>query len=83
MLLTTPSDLDLLWPWVIQDIRRDLMESRTRAQQRCEEAQEVRITAAQLTRETARLRHHAGQIRTAAAQLRAEGVRRRHKEYGG
>ena len=79
MLLTTPSDLDLQWQWIIQDAQRDFMESWTRSQQIYEEAQEACVTAAQLMQETARRRHCAGQLRAAAAQLRAEGMRRRHK----
>jgi hypothetical protein len=75
MLPTTPSDLDLLSPWSAQDARRDLMESRKRARQRCEEAHAVCVTAAELREETVRLRHSAG-------QLRAESRRRRHKRGG-
>ena len=82
MLPTTPSDLDLLSPWSAQDARRDLMESRKRARQRCEEAHAVCGTAAELREETVRLRHSAGQLRTVAAQLRAESRRRRHKRGG-
>ena len=82
MLPTTPSDLDLLPPWTAQDARRDLMESRKRARQSCEEANAVCVTAAELREETVRLRHSAGQLRTVAAQLRAESRRRRHKRVG-
>ena len=74
MLLTTPSDLDPLWQWIIQDMRSALTESRTRSRQICAEATAICATAAELRTETAQLRHSARLLRTVRAEYLAAGV---------
>ena len=60
MLPTPPSDLGMLLLWIAQDAQVDLMESRKRSRQRCAEATAACATAAELRKETGRLRAEGG-----------------------
>ena len=77
MLPTTLPDPDLLLPWIAEDMRSALMESRARARQVCQEAHGACVAAVALRQETVRLCHSAALLRAVNAPHRAEGVRRR------